>query len=264
MDLLVNFKHFEQNSLCNHQNNGYKNEYNEATNKYYKALRFKKSDPITFDNLNDVFSFKYPYIWNPLNGNILKENDELVKDPYGSLYFNPTCLLKYFYENSKKGLWIDGTDDYSGSYGEFLGTGEDIEIIGRGIYPERYLFRLPIVDCYYKPNQKMNIITMGPKLTEKEIKEIDTLLIRYYTNDPVYKKYYYKIGSLYNLKCFYDIALSKKPLTEKKKKLDSLKINSETLEDILENHDNPNYALNMYAVRMILKMHDIYSRDLEY
>ena len=43
----------------------------------------------TIDDLN---SFKVPYMWDSITGEKLDK-----KDPFGSLYFNPIFLLKYFY-----------------------------------------------------------------------------------------------------------------------------------------------------------------------
>jgi hypothetical protein len=50
-----------------------------------------------------------------------------------------------------------------------VGSGENINIIGRGECPEKYLFRLPIIDCYLEKDYNKSIITMGPKLTIEEI-----------------------------------------------------------------------------------------------
>ena len=90
------------------------------------------------------------------------------------------------------GLWIPPENGYEGYYGDLVGAGEDIMIQCRGTYPERYLFRLPISNCYLKKNQKLSIITMGPKLTEREICLLDRLLNKYWTHHHIYNEFYKK------------------------------------------------------------------------
>ncbi len=181
----------------------YNKIYSDTTTLSYKDHREKKTDPITYDSVNIESGFQFPYIWNPYTGKTIG------LDPYGPLWFNPITMLKIFYISRLNGLSYK-KDGYIG-YGEYMGAGEDCEIIGRGNFPERYPFRLPICDCYYKINQKYNIITMGPKLTDREICKIDRLLTQYYTNSKEFKKIYPKIGSLFKMKLYFDVAVAKNP-----------------------------------------------------
>ena len=43
--------------------------------------------------------------------------------------------------------------------------------MGRGKHPEMYLFILPIIDCYLEEGFNMMEVTMGPILTDKEVKK---------------------------------------------------------------------------------------------
>ena len=55
-------------------------------------------------------------------------------------------------------LWHNETDEgenggfWQGYYGNAVGAGEKFLVPGRGIHPEWYLFRLPIIDCYLTNN----------------------------------------------------------------------------------------------------------------
>jgi hypothetical protein len=247
-ELLVDFRNIEQDDKIGaiiNENPKYddNSHYDDTTCLYYKAHRIKKTDPITYEELNDNNAFKYPYIWNPYTGSIIKV------DPFGPLYFNPMTLLQHFYQNKLNGLWIEQSDTYEGYYGAHVGAGPDFEIIGRGIYPEKYLFRLPINCCYLKQNHKYNLITMGPILTDDEIKSIDKIIKKYWSYDESYYKIYKKIGSLYTLKYYYDIAIAKEPIYMN---LNPISINKK---QILLKYENPNYHINRLAVDIIRQMH---------
>ncbi len=212
MDIIVNFTEILQPHIgVRVQSNTkiYQSEYDDVTTLYYKAHRIQKTDPITLEELNDNNAFKFSAMWDPYTGT------RTTTDSWGPLYFNPINILNNIYCQKLKGLWVDQSEEaegvYEGYYGENLGSGEDLEIVGRGIYPERHIFRLPIADCYLKPSHSLSLITMGPKLTNKEIREIDRLLITHWSHDKIFKKIYKKIGSLYRLKCLYDIAICKNP-----------------------------------------------------
>ncbi len=249
MDMLVDFSDIKQtnvNTTKIKNNNKYKYDYDKTTCLYYKAHRIKKTDPITFEELKDENSFKFPSIWDPYTGIRMED------DPWGPLYFNPVNILQYIYCSKLKGLWVNESDEtggfYEGYYGENVSTGEDLEIVGRGIYPEKHIFRLPVSNCYLKKNHSMSLITMGPLLTNKEICEIDRLLVKYWYHDKVFKKIYNRIGSLYKLKCYYEVAISKKPTL-----LDLSHIDLGKKKDIDEQSD-PDLYLNKMAVEAIKRM----------
>jgi len=99
------------------------------------------------------------------------------EDPIGPLCFNAFNLYNYYYLNRFKGLWNPPEGQFEGYYGDLVGAGPDLEIKSRGSNPEKYLFRLPIIDCYLPPEHNFSIITMGPKLSNEDIEKIDKILI---------------------------------------------------------------------------------------
>lgn len=249
MDIIVNFTQVLQPDIgvqVYSDSEKYQSEYDSTTTLYYKAHRTQKTDPITFDELNDDNAFKFYEMWDPYTGN------RTTVDPCGPLYFNPVSILNNIYCQKLKGLWIDQSEEdegvYEGYYGENLGTGEDLEIVGRGIYPERHIFRLPIANCYLKPSHSMSLITMGPKLTNKEIIEIDKLLTTHWSHDRIYKKIYKKIGSLYKLKCLYDVAICRDPSNFDLSNIDLYGI------QYASDQENPDSYLNRIAVEAIKRM----------
>lgn len=210
MSLLVDFSNIIQNDVGNRKTitSKYDKNYDKTTQLFYKTHRIRKTDPITYEELNDDNAFIFKEMWDPYTGE--RKGD----DPYGPLYINPINILKFIYENRLRGLWIeDESGDYQGCYGEYLGKGENLQIVGRGEYPEKYIFRLPIQDCYLTDDHNYSFVTMGPKLSVKEICKLDRLLVKYWSNDMYFKKVYGKIGTLYKLKCCYDVAISKQPST---------------------------------------------------
>lgn len=248
MELLVDFSDVNQN-LSNdkdHKINEYtEGKYCNQTTVYYKAHRIQLTDPITFEELNYDSCYKYYNIWNPYTGDILGI------DPIGPLCFNPLTILMHIYEFRLINLWCEPSDEkdgyYEGYYGESVGAGDDFEIIGRRTYPERYLFRIPITDCYLPPTHKMNYVTMGAKLSDNDVREIDRLIEKYWTNTKIYKLYYKKIGSLHKLKRYYDIAISKNPLTCN---LSDLNIDI----DLAKRQEDPNFYINRVAVEELKYM----------
>jgi len=245
MDILVDFRSIQQENIGEKKlvsQNKYSNfDFDDTTCLYYKSHRIQKTDPITFDDLMDTNAFKFYNMWDPYTGK------RIEVDPYGPIYLNPITLLHHFYQYRLNNLWIDQSDEadgvYTGYYGDGVGAGEDFEVIGRGIYPEKYLFRLPIPNCYLKKKHDMSLITMGPKLTDDEISHIDNLITKYWKHDMLYKKIYNKIGSLKNLKYYYDIAISKNPT-----KMDLCNFNNKIVNEIMS---NPNEYLNRKAVDII-------------
>jgi hypothetical protein len=249
MKLLVDFSCVEQNEIGEKEitpKNKYLNDFDETTCIYYKSSRLTKTDPISFEEMTETNSFKFPYMWDPYTGG------RLDLDPFGPLYFHPINILQTIYHSRLRDLWIEikETDGKYESYGEGVGIGENFEIIGRGMYPEHNIFRLPIPNCYLKKNHNMSLVTMGPLLNDLEIKEIDELLLKHWSNHKIFKKIYAKIGSLYKLKCYYDIAIAKSPTSiVTKRKMKELNFSNNIMRKT-----NPNMYLNRLAVDAIRKM----------
>lgn len=249
MDLFIDFSDAQEGNTVKEETEvKYEKEYDHFTSEFLKALRLTKTDPITFDNLNDDNAFIFKNMWNPYTGEILKG------DPFGGIYFSPVSLLRHYYSKRLENLWVDHVDEngniYEGYYGDSVGIGEDFEVVSRGCYPERYLFRLPITTAYLPIDYDRSIITMGPKLSTSDIRKIDELLkSNYWKNNPYVKKIYKKIGSLLTLKQLYDIAIHKKPSTIK----EIYNINIFSKKDA-ENSDNPDVFINRTAVNLIKKM----------
>jgi hypothetical protein len=206
----VNFD--EDNTSENIQNNikQYGEEYDKKTNEFYKRLRETKTNALMYDtyNFDPNTAFKFPYSWDPYTGERMEE------DPFGPLYFHPDDLIYFFYINRLNLLWTEPSDEvsgfYQGYYGDGVGSGENIYIHGRGNCSELYLFRLPIVDCYISPDADLSLITMGPKLTEIELAEIDRLANTYHGNN-YFKCYGKHRPSLVKMKKIYDESINENP-----------------------------------------------------
>jgi len=181
--------------------------YEDRTTEYYKTLRIRKMDPLINIDLDDDTSFKFKYMWDPYTG------ERKESDPFGPLYFDADSLIHYYYVNRLKNLWNEPVDDingfYEGYYDMLLGSGNNINIHSRGECPEKYLFRIPIIDCYLEKDYNKSIITMGPRLTDEEAKEIDTIAQKHPLN---YKAMFSKTRpSLYKMKKYYDEAINDNP-----------------------------------------------------
>jgi hypothetical protein len=147
------------------------NKYDSTTTEHYKTMREMHLDPITEKRVDNKYSFEYKYMWDPCSGERREE------DKYGPLYFDVNSLAYNFYMNRLRMLWTEGSlidgIQYEGYYGDGIGSGEELNIIGRGNHTNQYLFRLPIIDCYLEKDFDLSIITMGPKLTREDIEEIN-------------------------------------------------------------------------------------------
>lgn len=183
--------------------------FNDKTMQTYKTMRFRKMDPIFLRDLNENECFRFYDQWNPYTG------ERLGPDPYGPLCFHPDSLIKWFYENRLNDLWVSETQQngimYQGYYDVAVGAGFDIYIHSRGFNPEKYLFRLPVSDCYCESDtESQMVVTMGPILTDNEVKEIDNIAQSkwnsYYSDN-----YNTTRPSLFTIKQLYDFAISKKP-----------------------------------------------------
>jgi len=184
--------------ISNNSNN--QAQFDKTTSETYRIKRLYKIDPITDIEVPTYKCFEFKYKWNPYNG-VRTDMDEI-----GPLCFNAINLYDYYYMNRYKGLWTPPQDGFQGMYGDMVGSGKVINVKSRGTFPERYLFRLPIIDCYLPPTYNMSIVTMGPELTENEITEIDAIVTKYHP-----KKSNSKFASLTMLKYYYDRALDISP-----------------------------------------------------
>jgi hypothetical protein len=225
-------------SIVKYECSTYRDEYDVDTIQYYKSHRIQKTDPVTFEVLEDNKCFKYYKIWNPYTGVVLNN------DPYGPLCFNPVTIVTHIYYSRLNNIWINESDGiYSGYYGDGIGAGKEQEIKHKGTYPERYIFRLPIQNCYLPRNHNLSTITLGPELTDHDISVLDVLMTEHYINDDIYRK----IGSLANLKRYYDIAISKEPL--------NLDLNNTGINiELAQRHPNPHNYINRCAVDILRRM----------
>ena len=185
------------------ENNVSKNNdslYDKTTNEIYRIKRLFKIDPLFDIEIQENFIFKFYDAWNPYNG------IRIGKDNIGPLCFDAIKLYDYYYLNRFQGLWISPQDGFQGYYGDNVGSGKKIYIKSRGSNPEKYLFRLPIIDCYLSPNHNLSVITMGPELLENDILQIDNIILNHHP-----KKTHNKFTSLTILKYYYDKAIESSP-----------------------------------------------------
>jgi len=178
-------------------------DYDTTTTEHYRILRVYKIDPITNEEIPPHLLFQFKDKWEPLSGE-RSGNDEV-----GPLCFNALNLYEYFYKNRYNGLWYPPIDQYQGYYGDIVGSGPNLKINSRGYNPQKYLYRLPIIDCYLSKTHNHSVITMGPKFTPEEIDQIDTIIKKYRTHSVTLKE----------LKTWYDNSLDDKPnITDLKNK----------------------------------------------
>ena len=171
----------------------------------YTSLRKKRIDPILNIKLPIIKKhpyFKFSSMWDPYSG------IRLDKDPRGALSFDPDSLIYYFYLNRLNYLWNNENTNYSGHFGDAVGTGPDFYIPGRGYHNDWYLFRLPIIDGYITKKDWNQVVTMGPILTLDEIQEI-------YQKGQIYNNFKKRFGierpDLMKIYDLYHIAISKNP-----------------------------------------------------
>jgi len=177
-----------------------KEKYDKTTNETYRIKRLFKIDPITDVKISKELIFEFKHKWNPYNG----MRGDL--DDIGPLCFNALNLYDYYYMNRYKGLWVNPQDGFQGMYGDMVGCGKTGHVKSRGVHPEKYLYRLPIIDCYLPQSHSLSIVTMGPELTEQEISQIDSIVLKFHP-----KKSNSKFASLTLLKYYYDCALNPSP-----------------------------------------------------
>lgn len=181
--------------------NNYEKNYNDDTITYIDN-RVEKECPLSCDTMTDDNAFKYPYIWNALTGEIEG------KDPHGPLYFNPAWIYRYIHSNILNGLWLN-IEGCAGQHDVYLGRGQDFVRPNKIPEPNRYIFRVPIQDCYCLHDHNDSLFTLSPKLTDDDVQEIDRL-IQEYNMDEV-SGIYNDNTTLSKLKELYDIALNPYP-----------------------------------------------------
>lgn len=179
--------------------------YDNQTMEYYKTVRQCHIDPILNMEVDENIAFKFKYQWDAYTG------ERKGIDPFGPLYFHPMSLIYYYYIHRLDGLWKDAVDTtegyFQGYYDMLVGTGEELNVIGRDKYTELYLFRLPILDCYLTPEHNKAFITIGPKLTAEEIDEIENLSAK--ISDVYNTTFMKKCPSIKQMKQYYDSAIAK-------------------------------------------------------
>lgn len=212
-------------------------KYDKTTNETYRIKRLFKIDPFTDKEIPDNLIFEFLDIWNPYTG--LREK----KDPIGPLCFNAINLYDYYYSNRYKGLWNPPLEQFQGYYGDLVGASKGIKIKSRGTNPERYLFRLPIIDCYLPPTHNYSVITMGPELTDKEISQIDEIVMKLHP-----KRTQSNFASLTMIKYYYDNALNPSPDPDS----DEIKELKKKYSNLPTNEINEKY--NRYWVDKLLKL----------
>jgi len=163
-----NTKSITENNFDNNYN------YDNTTIETYRIKRIFKIDPLIDQEVPDNLAFKFAFIWNPYTG--IRESIDII----GPLCFNVINLYDYYFINRFKGLWNEPTNEYQGFYGELIGTGKNIKINSRGSNPEKYLFRIPIIDCYLPSDHNFSFVTMGPELSDTEISQIDNIIIQFH------------------------------------------------------------------------------------
>jgi hypothetical protein len=187
-------------------------KFDKMTTETYVAKRRLQRCALVDKEIPHGCMFSFKYMWNPING------ERCGIDKVGPLYFNVIELYNHYYNNRYNGLWTPSSYDpvlkqsYEGYYGDLVGSGKDIKINSRGFHPDKYLFRLPIHDCYLYEDHNHSVVTMGPLLTNEEITEIDKIIL----NLPQQHKHYVKsYSTLSAMKAMYDNALDENPTVDK-------------------------------------------------
>lgn len=155
----------------------YNKDYDSSTEKY-KTYRRLNIDPISLSAMEKDYPFFEVYrMWDPYTGEFSEKND-----PFGSLKFDPISLTIYFWMNRYRHLLKDSDGVHEMATEDGLGATEQFKS-PRGVYPEKYLWRLPVIDCYIEENKDPleksfigSIPKVGPKLTKDDIVKIYELV----------------------------------------------------------------------------------------
>ncbi len=218
---LIDFTKLSVDEVSNKKENSNQPQYDKTTTENYRIKRQFKIDPLTDIEVPSHLIFEYKYRWDPYTGNILDE------DPVGPLCFNACTLYDFIFSIRFKGLWNPPADGFQGFYGDLVGSGIKMEVKSRGDNVEKYIFRLPIIDCYLPQGHNLSFITLGPILSEEDLDKIDIIVKKYHKN----KNY---ICSLKTIKEYYDLAIlndtSDKEFIKYKEKVSSAFTEKEMLE----------------------------------
>jgi hypothetical protein len=187
-NIINNEKNITSSSKIN-----YTEKYDKTTTDTYRIKRLYHIDPLTDIPVSTLYTFKFFDKWDPYTG------IRCGIDKIGPLHFDVIKLYDYYFDNRYTGLWNKPSGVFEGYYGELVGSGPNLEIKSRGSNPHKYLFRLPIIDCYLPTDHNYSLVTFGPLLTNDEINLIDNILIM--------NNIRYKI-SLKKIKFYYDCALT--------------------------------------------------------
>ena len=212
-------------------------KYDYTTNEIYRIKRQYKIDPILETEIPQNLMFEFINIWEPYSG---------IRgpiDPIGPLCFNAINLYDYYYTNRYRGLWNPPQNQFQGYYGDLIGTSKNINIKSRGTNPEKYLYRLPIIDCYLLPDHNYSVVTMGPELSDGEISSIDLVVMKLHPN-----KSKPNFPSLTMLKYYYDMSLCDNPDP-----------NSDKIKELIINYPNLsisdiNHKFNRYYVDLLVNI----------
>ena len=205
--------------LTEYDREKYAINFDDETTGRYRAYRIKRQDPITCENMEEYSSFKFPYVWDCMTG------ERIGIDPNGPLYFSPVTILRTILSQILIGLWTE-IENCVPMYGENVGVGKDFNIPGRGPQLEKYMFRLPIQDCYvHRDSDKIakSVHTLGPEFTDDELREIDRLIVEYWIEDPYIEDLPETAWSTLELRRLYDAALNPKPTLDIEALPDSLR-----------------------------------------
>jgi hypothetical protein len=193
-------------------NTDYDLNYDNLTHTRYKVMRKMKTCPVCDDPV-DTNPFVVPNMWDSITGEFIEQ-----KDPYGPLYFHPVCLIECFYHNRMNCLLSSELDEgaaggyYEAVPGDGLGAGEDMET-SRGDYPELFLWRLPINDCYLEVGLSRSIPLKGPKLVRSDIVELKNIVKKLSKKD--WADRFVVVPDILLMYDIYMEAISKNPNTSK-------------------------------------------------
>lgn len=186
--------------------------YDENTMVTYRTLRERNLDPIMNGDIPEGLAFRFPYQWFPYNGERIKDGKgDYLRDPYGPLSFDVHVLIYNWWNTRLNNLYVSG-GEWQGYYADGVGAGKNFFIQSRESHPEWYLFRLPIPDCYLTDDhhkENGQVVTMGPELTDEEIREIYSLA----RSQPhrYQLMFRHKLPNLVTMKTNFDLAISEDP-----------------------------------------------------
>ena len=176
----------------------------------YREFRNNHQDPVTYQEMKNKKSFKFKYVWDCYTG------ERIGVDPYGPLYLSPVTILRTILSKILLGLWTE-IEGCMPMYGENIGVSKKFNNTSRGPQPEKYVFRIPIQDCYlHRGSDKRgkSVHTLGPELTDDELLEINNLIGKYWSDDPYIADLPKSALKILELRKLYDVAIDPKPTND--------------------------------------------------